>query len=137
MFVGAFEATLHSFYTVLNRTCSVLCDVRRVLLSHVITIAFMMRMIGRDIGNVTAFPPFRNTPRACRPAPHSTSVVTQSFDSGEQVARPFTDKGRCSDLEGSLPDVRIVQRREHDDSRVWVVVLDLTTDLEAVDMRQV
>ena len=40
MFVGGFEATLHSFYTVLSGTC-------------LITIAFSMRMIGRDIGYVT------------------------------------------------------------------------------------
>src|SRR3954468_9111202 len=69
--------------------------------------------------------------------PHSTLVVTQSFDDREQIARPFAHKGRCSDFDGSLPDVRIIHRREYDDSRFRVVSLDLTTDIEAVDMRQV
>ena len=66
----------------------------------------------------------RSNDRACsvgakpRPAPHSPSVVTQAFDGREQVARPFTHKGRCSDVDGSLPDVRIVHRREHDNPGV-------------------
>ena len=69
--------------------------------------------------------------------PPSISVLIQAFDGREQVARPFAHKGRCSDLDGSLLDVRVVHRREHDDSCVWVVLLDLTAYLQSVDVGQV
>jgi hypothetical protein len=64
-------------------------------------------------------------------------VVTQAFDGRKQVARSFTHKGRCSDLEGSLLDVGIVHRREHDDLRFWVDLRDQTTRLQSVDVGQV
>ena len=38
------------------------------------------------------------------------------------------------DLEGSLFDVRIVHRREHDDLRFWIHLLNLTTRLQSVDV---
>ena len=80
-------------------------------------------------------------PRKCARASDpvlSTSVVTQSFDGRQQVvAPPFEHKGRSSDLEGSLLDVRIAHRREHDDFRFRVRLRELTTRLQSVDLGQV
>ena len=96
-----------------------------------------MRVTGRGVGNVTAFSPFpqhstRLSPSTSLNLGRHTVVLWSRL-----IARPFAHKGRCSDLDGSLPDVRIIHRGEHDDSRVRVVLRDLGTDMESVDVEQV
>ena len=99
------------------------------------TVATVARLFAPRVRDCLS--PFLQHSARLSPSTSLSPEVTQSFDGREQVAGPFVHKGRCSDLDGSLPDVRIIHRREQDDSRVRVVLLDLTTDIESVDVRQV
>jgi hypothetical protein len=68
---------------------------------------------------------------------HSPAVVTQAFDGGSQIARPFRHTGRCSGLNGVLRDVWIGCRREYDDFRFRLHLRDLTTRLQPVEVGHV
>ena len=70
----------------------------------------------------------------------SASIGTQALDRREQViagARHLGHERRCSDFEGPLPHVRVVQSREHDDFRLRVRPRNLTARVQTVGMREV